>query len=822
MEKFDVKGMTCAACAARVEKAAKDVDGVEKAEVNLLLNTLSVEDSSPATAENICAAVKKAGYSAEKSGVEKASEKGKGGTIRLIASIIFTLPLFYCHIHMAYGAPIMSFLHDIRALAVFQLLLSTAVIALNFGFFARGFKAAIGLHPNMDSLVAMGSSVAYIYSLVMTFIIFFGNTDVSEHSLYYETAAMILTLISVGKLLEAKSKGKAADAIGSLMKLAPMTATILVDGAEKTIPVEELKVGDLFLVRPAASIPADGVVMEGRSSVDCSALTGESMPVDKTTGDKVNAATLNLYGALICKAEKVGSETNFHKIIETVKEASAGKAPIARIADKVAGIFTPVVLGIALMTCVVWLLVDGRMEFALARAISVLVISCPCALGLATPVAIMVGGGRAAKEGILFKTAEIMENSGKIDVFAFDKTGTLTEGKPKVTDVIPSKGTTKEELIEYAVSAESLSEHPISRAITALSDNKGSVEDFRAEIGLGVECRVNGYRIIGGNLAFMQKEKVNVEYSTSIAERLAEEGKTPIFFAKDGKELGIIAVADVLKEDAVEAIRKLKEAGIYTVMLTGDNVKTAKAVAEKAGLDNFAAELLPEDKASVIEVLRSHGKTAMVGDGINDAPSLTVADVGVAIGRGTDVAIDSADVVLTSSSTKDVVKTFALSKKILGNIKQNLFFAFIYNALAIPIAAGVFVPLGFTLDPTIGAIAMSLSSFSVVSNALRLNFIKINKIKANKNKIEIEEDLSSYGGKTAKEFCMKKTLTIEGMMCEHCKARVEKALGAVDGIEKAEVNLKKGTATVKFKEEIANEILKKAVEEQGYTVKNIE
>ena len=797
------------------------VEGVEKAEVNLLLNSMTVEFATPATKEIICKAVSDAGYSASVEGKAKENEEVKEDgykkrIITLVISIVFTVVLTYlCMFRNMFSAPLPAFLENPVTLALLQFILALIVLLLNGGFFVRGGKAAIHLSPNMDTLVSLGSGVAFVYSTIILFIMT-GAEHPHEylHSLYFETSAMILTLISVGKLLEAKSKGKTASAINSLIDLAPQKALLLTDDGEKEIGIDELKVGDMFIVKPGAAIPADAVVVKGSSSVDESALTGESMPVDKNEGNSVNAATLNLFGAIVCKAVKVGSETNFSKIIETVKEASAGKAPIARIADKVAGVFVPVVLGIALVTAIVWGIIRKDVEFALARAISVLVISCPCALGLATPVAIMAGGGRGAKNGILYKTAEIMENASKVRIVAFDKTGTLTQGKPVATAVFPAKNSTESELLTVAASLESLSEHPISNAIASLSTVKIEVDDFQAITGFGVRGSVDGKTVLGGNLALMESNSVDVNELKEIADNEARKGRTPIYFAKANKLLGLVIVADVLKEDAVETISALKNAGVATVMLTGDNEKTAAAIGEEVKVDKVFAELLPVDKSDVLRKLQQIGNVAMIGDGINDAPSLTVADVGIAVGRGADVAIDAADVVLTSSSISDVVKTLKLSKSILRVIKQNLFWAFFYNALGIPLAAGVFVPLGVTLNPMIGALAMSLSSFCVVVNALRLNILNIDRIKINKDII----DISNVKSDVEKENYMKITLSVEGMMCEHCKARVEKALAALENVEKVDVDLKKGTAIVKSKVELDGDILKKAVEEQGYKV----
>ena len=824
--KYDVKGMTCAACSARVEKAVNSVEGVEKAEVNLLLNSMTVEFSSPATSEKIRDAVSKAGYAAFEEG--KADEKAKPSEVpdekkrivSLIVSVVLTLVLTYvCMFRNMFSAPLPSFLENPVTLALLQLVLSAIVLIVNGGFFIRGFKAAIHLSPNMDTLVALGSGTAFLYSLIELFIM--TATHEPEHylhSLYFETAAMILTLISVGKLLEAKSKGKTANAINSLIDLAPQKATLWSEDGEKEINADDLKAGDVFIVKPGQAIPADGVVIKGNGAVNESALTGESMPVDKEAGDKVNAATINLNGAMICRAEKVGAQTNFSLIVETVKQASAGKAPIARLADKVAGVFVPVVLGIALVTALVWGIVSRDVEFTLARAISVLVISCPCALGLATPVAIMAGGGRGAKSGILYKTAAIMENASKVKIVAFDKTGTLTNGKPTATGYFTSENVETAKLLQVASSLEALSEHPIAKAIADLAEEKAEVRDFKAITGFGVEGIIEGKKTIGGNLSLMERNGVDVSELKNKADEEAEKGRTPVYFAEEDRLLGLIVVADVLKKDAKETIAKLKEAGIATVMLTGDNSKTARAIAAEVGVDKVFAELLPVDKSEVIKELQKAGKVAMVGDGINDAPSLTVADIGIAIGRGADVAIDAADVVLTSSSTLDVVKTLKLSKTILRVIKQNLFWAFFYNAVGIPLAAGVFVPVGVTLPPMFGALAMSVSSFCVVMNALRLNRINVDNIKINKDIIYIDDNIDI---KEDEEYLMKKVLKVEGMMCEHCKARVEKALESVEDVEKVKVDLKDGTATVKSKVELSDDVLKKAVEDQGYKVTEI-
>jgi len=833
MEKFDVKGMTCAACSARVEKAVKEVEGVNSVEVNLLLNSMKVDYSSPASQDIICKAVEKAGYQAlpekrteSQKPTDKIVSENKTKLKELIASVVLMLPLMYISMfHTMWHFPLPRGLDNPRVIALLQFILSLTIILINKGFFIRGIRSTIHLAPNMDALVALGSGTAFIYSLVMLFIIVAEN-DLNAamgrlHSLYFETSAMILTLISVGKYLEAISKGKTTNAINALLELAPKEAVIVTDDGYRTIDAQDLKFGDIFLVRPACSIPADGVIVEGSSAVDESALTGESMPIDKTVGDKVNAATINLNGAIKCKAVKVGQETNFSKIIERVKEASSGKAPIARLADKVAGVFVPVVLGIAIVTFVVWMIIRKDVEFALSRAISVMVISCPCALGLATPVAIMVGGGRGAKSGILYKTAETMENASKVSIVAFDKTGTITLGKPTVSEVVTADGVNEEEFLNLAVSLESLSEHPLSKAICELKQGNKHVDDFKALTGFGVVGYIDGKKIIGGNQALMQKENVDVSPLIN-AEELSAKGKTCLFFAYDSLLLGLIAVSDKVKEDAKEAVLSLKKAGITTVMLTGDNERVAENVAKEVGVDRFVAELLPEDKSKAIERLQKYGKVAMVGDGINDAPSLTVADVGIAIGRGTDVAIESADIVLTSTSLKDVVRSLNLSKNVLRIIKQNLFWAFIYNSIGIPLAAGVFVGVGVMLNPMFGALAMSLSSFCVVMNALRLNVINQDKIKIKGKEIIIDEnDLLSLSEKFAKEYDMKKVIKIEGMMCEHCKARVEKALAETEGVEKVDVDLKKGTATVKSNDLPKDEVLTKAVTDQGYKVVEI-
>lgn len=828
MKQFDVTGMSCAACSARVEKAVSKVPGVTGCSVNLLTNSMGVEGT--ATTDDIISAVTAAGYGASEKGSAKPADKPAESTqnafrsmrTRLIWSLVFLLILMYFSMgHMMWGFPLPPFLDGNHvAMGLIQLLLTAVVMIINQRFFISGYKALFRGSPNMDTLVALGASAAFGYS---TFALF-AMTDAQLHGgaeaamkymdeFYFESAAMILTLITVGKMLEARSKGKTTDALNSLMKLAPTAATVIRNGAEVDIPIEQLNVGDIFAVRPGENIPADGVVTEGESAVNESALTGESIPVDKSAGDRVSAATINLSGYMRCKATQVGGDTALSRIIKMVSDASATKAPIAKLADKVSGIFVPVVIGIALVTIAVWLLCGQSAGYSLARGISVLVISCPCALGLATPVAIMVGNGVGAKNGILFKTAVSLEQTGKVSIVALDKTGTITKGEPAVTDVLPAQGITQTELLEYASALESKSEHPLAAAVMKYADAQsitpGSSEEFTALPGNGLSAVSGGARLLGGSVKFISSQVEIPGDMLSECDRLSGEGKTPLCFAKDEGFLGVIAAADVIKPESPEAVKQLQNMGIRVVMLTGDNERTAKAIGAQAGVDEVIAGVLPDGKEQVIRSLKDHGAVAMVGDGINDAPALTRADIGIAIGAGTDIAIDAADVVLMNSKLTDVPAAIRLSRASLLNIKENLFWAFIYNIIGIPLAAGVFVNLfGWTLDPMFGAAAMSLSSFCVVTNALRLNFVKVHSA-AHDRKIH---------HKHKEEKTMEVTMKIEGMMCVHCEATVKKALEAIPTVESAEVSHEKGTAVVKLSAETPFDVLKKAVEDKDYKV----
>ena len=839
---YNVTGMSCAACAARVEKAVNGIDGVTSCAVNLLTNSMGVEGTADSYA--VIDAVKKAGYGASLRGAEKdtvpQSDELKDTETprlikRLIASAVFLIILMYFSMgHMMWGWPLPSFFDGNHvAMGLVQLLLSAVIMVINQKFFISGFKALIHRSPNMDTLVALGSSASFLWSVYalfqMTSAQTAGNTELVMKYMdefYFESAAMILTLITVGKTLEARSKGKTTDALKSLIKLAPQTAVIVKDGKETAVPISQVKKGDIFVVRPGESIPVDGIVLEGNSAVNESALTGESVPVDKSDGDGVSAATVNQSGFLKCRAERVGEDTALSKIIKTVSDAAATKAPIAKIADKVSGVFVPTVITIAVITTIVWLLIGREFPFALARGISVLVISCPCALGLATPVAIMVGSGLSAKNGILFKTAVSLEETGKINIVALDKTGTVTAGEPVVTDIIPLNGQTENEFMTSAFSLESKSEHPLAKAIVKKGEELGisafETSDFKALSGSGLSAVHDGKTLLGGNLKFIKEHADVSKQAEEKALSLANEGKTPMLFSVDSKLAGIIAVADEIKPESREAVKQLKNMGVRVVMLTGDNESTAKAIGRQAGIDEVVAGVLPDGKANVINELKKQGKTAMVGDGINDAPALTVADMGIAIGAGTDVAIDAADVVLMKSRLTDVPAALRLSRATLTNIRENLFWAFIYNVIGIPIAAGCFVALGLTLNPMIGAAAMSLSSFCVVTNALRLNLKKINDPSHDrkiKNKIEPKtvtvSDNSNNGGKTV-------TIHIEGMMCAHCEATVKKALESIDGVKSAEASHKNGTAKVILSSEVDKETMKKAVEDEDYTVVSFE
>lgn len=844
-EKFNLTGMTCAACSAHVEKAVAAVEGVSEVTVSLLTNSMSVQYEAPASAQAICQAVQMAGYGA--SPEQKAQTNAQAArealedhetpklARRLIASLVLLIPLMYVSMGaLMWGWPIPAgFRENPMAIGLYQLLLTTAVMVINQRFFISGVTSLIHGGPNMDTLVAMGSAAAYLYSVAMLFAMS-GDAAHAEHylhELYFESAAMILTLITVGKLLEARSKGKTTNAIKSLMDLAPKTARVLRGGKEETIPAEEVQIGDTFLVRPGESIPVDGRVVEGESAVNEAALTGESLPVDKQPGSLVSAATLNQNGFLTCTATRVGGDTTLSQIIEMVENAAATKAPIAKVADKVSGIFVPAVIGIALVTFVVWMLVGETFGFALARAISVLVISCPCALGLATPVAIMVGSGLGAKNGVLFKTASALEAAGKIDFVILDKTGTVTEGKPQVTDLRPNEEVAKEELLAVAAALEEKSEHPLARAIREHAQKEGltyePVEAFSAMPGHGVQGSIHGARAIGGNAALMQEQGLLTESMRRAGEALAEEGKTPLYFALGTKLLGIIAVADVVKPDSAQAIRELEGMGIQTIMLTGDNRRTAEAIGRQVGLQKVISDVLPGDKEAVVRSLSTLGKTAMVGDGINDAPALTRADVGIAIGAGADVALDAADVVLMKSSLLDVPAAIRLSRQVLRNIHENLFWAFFYNCIGIPLAAGVLIPvLGWQLNPMFGAAAMSLSSFCVVMNALRLNLFQVHSAKRDvpHKKIPLPDTLPGLMDRNApcpipekkEENKMTKTVYVEGMMCAHCQAHVKKALEGVTGVTGAEVSLEDKKAVVTLAQDVSDEALMNAVKEAGY------
>ncbi len=856
MEQYTVTGMSCAACSARVEKAVSKVEGVTSCSVSLLTNSMGVEGT--ASPEEIIKAVTEAGYGAEKRESEEKRGTSQGASYkedmlkdretpilrkRLIASVVFLAVLMYISMgHMMWGWPLPKYFDENHiAMGLAQLLLTIIIMVINQRFFISGFKGLIHRAPNMDTLVALGSSAAFIYSTYALFAMTDAQVkgDTSGvmsymHEFYFESAAMILTLITVGKMLESVSKGRTTDALKSLMKLAPKTAVILSDGIEKEVPVEQVKKGDIFIVRPGENIPVDGIVLDGNSAVNEAALTGESIPVDKTEGDSVSAATVNQSGFLKCEATRVGEDTTLSQIIQMVSDAAATKAPIAKVADKVSGVFVPIVIIIAIITTAVWLLVGETVGFALARGISVLVISCPCALGLATPVAIMVGNGVGAKNGIMFKTAVSLEETGKMQIVALDKTGTITNGTPKVTDMLPAEGITEEELLALAFSLEKKSEHPLAKAVIEKAENDkakfSEVSDFKALPGNGLIGVMDGKTVIGGNYKFISERAKVSEEMKDKSEKLSEEGKTPLFFAREGKCVGIIAVADVIKEDAARAVSELKNMGIHVVMLTGDNERTAKAIGKQAGVDEVIAGVLPDGKEAVVRKLKEKGKTAMVGDGINDAPALTRADIGIAIGAGTDIAIDAADVVLMKSRLKDVPAAIRLSRKTLRNIHENLFWAFIYNVIGIPLAAGVWIPVfGWQLNPMFGAAAMSLSSFCVVTNALRLNMCRVHdagRDKMLKNRVtdsSNNKEISAGGHeKEIKEVnLMEKTMKIEGMMCGHCEATVKKALEEIQGVSEAVVSHTEGTAVVKLENDVADETLKKAVEDRDYKVVSI-
>lgn len=851
MEQYQVTGMSCAACSARVEKAVSNVEGVTSCSVSLLTNSMGVEGTADSSA--IIAAVEKAGYGASKKGADQQTVSSNEDLLkdretpilkkRLILSLCFLIPLMYVSMgHMMWNWPLPKIMAENHvAMGLFQLLFTTAVMIVNQKFFISGFQSLWHRAPNMDTLVALGSGASYIYSVYALF----AMTDAQMHGdmagvmgymheFYFESAAMILTLITVGKMLEARSKGRTTDALKSLMKLAPKTAVVIRDGAEIEVGIEQVKTGDTFVVKPGENIPVDGIIIEGNSAINESALTGESIPADKKEGDQVSAATLNTSGYLKCEATRVGEDTTLSQIIQMVSDAAATKAPIAKVADKVSGIFVPAVILIAVVTIFIWLAVGQTVGFALARGISVLVISCPCALGLATPVAIMVGNGMGAKHGIMFKTAVSLEETGKTQIVALDKTGTITSGKPQVTDIVPSdKTVTKQELLTLAYTLERKSEHPLAHAILQEAQNSGiqtlgEVADFQAVPGNGLSGYLKGQLLTGGNLNYIEQHTNISKHMKDKAAQLANQGKTPLFFSRDGKFLGVIAVADVIKEDSPQAVKELQNMGIRVVMLTGDNERTAKAIGLQAGVDQVIAGVLPEGKETVIRRLKEKGKVAMVGDGINDAPALTRADMGIAIGAGTDIAIDAADVVLMQSRLSDVPAAIRLSRATLKNIHENLFWAFIYNIIGIPLAAGVwYMLLGWKLNPMFGAAAMSLSSFCVVTNALRLNLFKMRDAKKDKKlkhtvdleKIQIK---NTNHIKTQEDDTMKKTMKIEGMMCGHCEATVKKALEAIEGVEEAVVSHENGTAIVSMTKEVSNDVLKTTVEDKDYKVLDIQ
>ena len=847
MRQFDVGGMSCAACSSRVEKAVSKLPGVESCSVSLLTNSMGVEGT--ASAGEIIEAVERAGYSAAERGTAGDTGRSEAGAAaaapdtsmlddketplmkrRLIASVIVLAVLMYFSMgEMMWGWPVPEAMENNHvAMGLLQMLLTAVIMVINQKFFVSGFRGIVHSAPNMDTLVALGAGAAFVYSTYALFAMT-GAQEAGDqetvmmymHDFYFESAGMILTLITVGKLLEARSKGRTTDALRSLMELTPQTAVVIRDGQEMEVPVGQVKKGDIFAVRPGEKIPVDGVVTEGTSAVNEAALTGESIPVDKMPGDNVSAATVNQSGYLRCEATRVGEDTTLSQIIRMVSDAAATKAPAAKAADKVSGIFVPVVIVIALITFVVWMLAGQTVGYALARSISVLVISCPCALGLATPVAIMAGNGMGARNGILFKTAAALEETGKAAAVILDKTGTVTKGEPEVTDTIPADGITCEELMKLAYSLEAKSEHPLARAIVSAAGAMGlraaDVEDFKALPGNGLTAKLDGCTLSGGNLRFAESQFGVTEAMKTTAAELASAGKTPLFFGRNSQPAGIIAVADVIKDDSAEAVRELQGMGIDVVMLTGDNQQTAEAVGKQAGINRVIADVLPDGKEKVVRDIQKTGRVIMVGDGINDAPALTRADIGIAIGAGTDVAIDAADVVLVKSRLADVPAAIRLSRAALRNIHQNLFWAFFYNVIGIPLAAGVWIPLlGWQLNPMFAAAAMSLSSFCVVTNALRLNLLDIrnpehDRKRINKTKIKNKEEKQ-----------MKKTMKIEGMMCAHCEARVKKSLEALPEVESAEVSHEKGTAVVSLKDDLTDDALKKTVEEQDYTVTSIE
>ena len=819
MKQYNITGMSCAACANRIEKTVAHINGVDSCSVSLLTNSMGVEGT--ASSESVIQAIENIGYGASEKGVEKVKDDSLVDhetpklKKRLITSLVFLILLMYLSMgHMMWKWPVPLFLENHVSLAITEMLLTIIILVINKAFFVNGYKSLFQLSPNMDALVALGSSAAFGYSLVVLYLMIDAMSQGQMmkvmslgHDLYFESAAMIPTLITVGKMLEAMSKGRTTDALKSLMDLAPQTAVIIKDNKEVTVSIDEVNKGDLFIVRPGENIPVDGVIVEGSTAIDESALTGESIPVDKTVNDTVSGATLNQSGFIKVRATRVGEDTTLSQIIQMVSDAASTKAPIAKKADQVSGIFVPVIIGIALVTFIVWMILGKSIGFSIARAISVLVISCPCALGLATPVAIMVGNGMGAKHGILFKTSESLEVAGSIDIIALDKTGTITKGTPVVTDVVPYK-IEKEVLLNYASSLENKSEHPLGKAVTDYYQGSEDVEDFEILPGHGLRGLIHGKEVLGGSIKMMEKH-IPEEMMTQASDK-AMEGKTPLFFSYDDTYLGMICVADTMKEDSPQAIKEMQNMGIQVVMLTGDNKKTADAIGKKAGVDEVIAGVLPDGKESVIRDLQKHGKVAMVGDGINDAPALTRADIGIAIGAGTDIAIDAADVVLMNSKLTDVTAAIRLSRATLRNIHENLFWTFFYNAICIPIAAGVFIHLtGWQMSPMLGAAAMSLSSFFVCMNALRLNTFSMH---------DASKDIKR---KKKEKKTMEKTLEITGMMCGHCEMAVKKALEAVDGVESADVSHEKGTAVVTLSKEVSNDVLKKTVEDKDYTVTSI-
>lgn len=819
MKQYNITGMSCAACANRIEKTVAHINGVDSCSVSLLTNSMGVEGT--ASSESIIQAIENIGYGASEKGVEKVKDDSLVDhetpklKKRLITSLVFLILLMYLSMgHMMWKWPVPLFLENHVSLAITEMLLTIIILVINKAFFVNGYKSLFQLSPNMDALVALGSSAAFGYSLVVLYLMIDAMSQGQMmkvmslgHDLYFESAAMIPTLITVGKMLEAMSKGRTTDALKSLMDLAPQTAVIIKDNKEVTVSIDEVNKGDLFIVRPGENIPVDGVIVEGSTAIDESALTGESIPVDKTVNDTVSGATLNQSGFIKVRATRVGEDTTLSQIIQMVSDAASTKAPIAKKADQVSGIFVPVIISIALVTFIVWMILGKSIGFSIARAISVLVISCPCALGLATPVAIMVGNGMGAKHGILFKTSESLEVAGSVDIIALDKTGTITKGTPVVTDVVPYK-IEKEVLLNYASSLEKKSEHPLGKAVTDYYQGSEDVEDFEILPGHGLRGLIHGKEVLGGSIKMMEKH-IPEEMMTQASDK-AMEGKTPLFFSYDDTYLGMICVADTMKEDSPQAIKEMQNMGIQVVMLTGDNKKTADAIGSKAGVDEVIAGVLPDGKESVIKNLQKHGKVAMVGDGINDAPALTRADIGIAIGAGTYIAIDAADVVLMNSKLTDVTAAIRLSRATLRNIHENLFWAFFYNAICIPVAAGVFIHLtGWQMSPMLGAAAMSLSSFFVCMNALRLNTFSMH---------DASKDIKR---KKKEKKTMEKTLEITGMMCGHCEMAVKKALEAVDGVESADVSHEKGTAVVTLSKEVSNDVLKKTVEDKDYTVTSI-